>query len=93
MLALAVKATSDNPRMYLRSFLVSFSSFPAESSRRAAKPVARALVGRGFLVGTATDPRVIRLAPPAVTPLYAVDQLADALREVLPAARVAHAAA
>ena len=52
---------------------------------RPAKPVAAALLDKGFLVGTATDPYVLRLAPPAVTPLYAVDLLADALGEVLAA--------
>ncbi|MEZ4237970.1 MAG: aminotransferase class III-fold pyridoxal phosphate-dependent enzyme [Myxococcota bacterium] len=52
---------------------------------RAAKPVAQALLERGFLVGTATDPRVLRLAPPAVAPLYAVDLLGDALHDALPA--------
>jgi acetylornithine/succinyldiaminopimelate/putrescine aminotransferase len=50
---------------------------------RPAKPVAAALLERRFLVGTASDPAVIRLCPPAVTPRYAVDALADALREVL----------
>lgn len=52
---------------------------------RPAKPVAQALLERGFVVGTATDPFVLRLAPPAVTPPYAVDLLADALGEVLAA--------
>lgn len=56
---------------------------------RPAKPVAAALLGRGFLVGTATDPYVLRLAPPAVTPPYAVELLADAFREVLGARAVA----
>jgi acetylornithine/N-succinyldiaminopimelate aminotransferase len=55
---------------------------------RPAKPVAGALLERGFMVGTATDPTVLRLAPPAVTPLYAVDLLADALREILAGNRV-----
>jgi acetylornithine/succinyldiaminopimelate/putrescine aminotransferase len=50
---------------------------------RDARPVAAGLRDHGFLVGTSGDPRVLRLAPPAVTPLYAVDQLADALRAVL----------
>jgi acetylornithine/N-succinyldiaminopimelate aminotransferase len=50
---------------------------------RPAKPVAAALIERGFLVGTSSDPRVMRLAPPAVMPLYVVDQLAEALRQVL----------
>ena len=56
---------------------------------RTAKPVAAGLLERGFLVGTATDPNVLRLAPPAVTPPYAVELLADALREVLAARAVA----
>lgn len=50
---------------------------------RPAKPVAAGLLARGFLVGTASDPHVLRLAPPAVTPAYAVELLADALRDVL----------
>jgi acetylornithine/N-succinyldiaminopimelate aminotransferase len=59
---------------------------------RPAKPVAAALLERGFLVGTATDPAVLRLAPPAVTPLYAVDLLADALSLVTPAVPAVEAA-
>lgn len=50
---------------------------------RPAKPVAAGLLQRGFLVGTASDPRVLRLAPPAVAPLYAVDLLADAMHATL----------
>ena len=50
---------------------------------RDGRPVANALRERGFLVGTSGDPRVLRLAPPAVTPLYAVDLLAEALADVL----------
>jgi acetylornithine aminotransferase/acetylornithine/N-succinyldiaminopimelate aminotransferase len=50
---------------------------------RPAKPVAAALLERRFLVGTASDPAVLRLCPPAVTPKYAVDALADALKEIL----------
>lgn len=53
---------------------------------RPAKPVAAALLDKGFLVGTSSDPKVIRLCPPAVMPLYVVDQLAEALRAVLGAA-------
>jgi acetylornithine aminotransferase len=50
---------------------------------RPAKPVAAALLERGFIVGTASDTHVLRLAPPAVMPLYVVDQLAEALAAVL----------
>ncbi|MEQ1565825.1 MAG: aminotransferase class III-fold pyridoxal phosphate-dependent enzyme [Myxococcota bacterium] len=50
---------------------------------RPAKPVAAALLERRFLVGTASDPAVLRLCPPAVTPLYAVEALGAALAEVL----------
>lgn len=50
---------------------------------RPAKPVAAALLDSGFIVGTSSDPRVLRLAPPAVMPLYVVDQLADALAAAL----------
>ena len=53
---------------------------------RPAKPVAAALLEKGFLVGTSSDPKVIRLCPPAVMPAYVVDQLAEALRAVLAAA-------
>jgi acetylornithine/N-succinyldiaminopimelate aminotransferase len=50
---------------------------------RPAKPIAAQLLEKGFIVGTASDPRVIRLAPPAVMPLYVVDQLAEALHAAL----------
>lgn len=50
---------------------------------RPAKPVAAFLIEKGFLVGTSSDPRVLRLAPPAVMPLYVVDQLAEALGQAL----------
>lgn len=50
---------------------------------RPARPVAAELLDRGFLVGTAADPRVLRLSPPAVLPTYAVDLLASALHDVL----------
>ncbi len=50
---------------------------------RPAKEVAAGLRERRFLVGTSSDPYVLRLAPAAVTPLYAVDLLAEALGEVL----------
>lgn len=52
---------------------------------RPAKPVAAELLKRGFLTGTSTDPNVLRLAPPAVTPDYAVHGLAAALADVLEA--------
>ncbi|TVQ90747.1 MAG: aspartate aminotransferase family protein [Deltaproteobacteria bacterium] len=58
---------------------------------RPAGPVHRALFERGWLVGTSSDPCVLRLAPPAVMPLWACHHLADALAEVLASAR--HAAA
>jgi acetylornithine/succinyldiaminopimelate/putrescine aminotransferase len=52
---------------------------------RPAKPVAAALLERGFLLGTASDAQVLRLAPPAVMPLYVIDQLAEALAHILAA--------
>ncbi len=56
---------------------------------RPASPVRDELMKRGFLVGTASDPTVLRLAPPAVTPLYAVDLLAHELDAVLGGAAAA----
>lgn len=50
---------------------------------RPAKGVAAKLLERGFFVGTSTDPNVLRLAPPAVTPDYAVHQLGIALADAL----------
>ncbi len=50
---------------------------------RPAKPVAAALLERGFIVGTSSDPMVLRLCPPAVLPMYAIDRLGEALAEVL----------
>jgi acetylornithine/succinyldiaminopimelate/putrescine aminotransferase len=50
---------------------------------RPAGPVKDALVERGFLVGTSSDPNVLRLAPPAVMPECGVDLLADALADIL----------
>ncbi len=50
---------------------------------RPAKPVAAALLARRFIVGASSNPRVLRLCPPAVMPEYAVDQLAEALAAVL----------
>lgn len=59
---------------------------------RPAKPVAAALLERGFVVGTSSDANVLRLAPPAVMPLYAVDRLAEALAAVLHPEQAAAAA-
>lgn len=50
---------------------------------RPAKPIAAELLKRGFLVGTSTDPNTLRLAPPAVTPEYAVVGLGEALADAL----------
>lgn len=50
---------------------------------RPAKPVMLALRDAGFLVGTAGDPNVLRLAPPATMPHQAVVALAEALNNVL----------
>jgi acetylornithine/succinyldiaminopimelate/putrescine aminotransferase len=50
---------------------------------RPAKPVAAALLERRFIVGTSSDPKVLRLCPPAIAPTYAVDLLGEALAEVL----------
>ena len=50
---------------------------------RPARPVAQQLIREGFLCGTAKDPNVLRLSPPAVLPLYAIDLLAGALRSHL----------
>ena len=50
---------------------------------RPAGPIATELREGGFLVGTATDPAVLRLAPPAVLPAHAVTALAAALRDAL----------
>lgn len=44
-----------------------------------ARPVASALREAGYLVASSNDPRVLRLCPPAVTPLGAVDGLLVAL--------------
>ena len=52
---------------------------------RPAGPVHKALFERGWLVGTSSDPCVLRLAPPAVMPLWACRALADALADVLTA--------
>lgn len=50
---------------------------------RPAGPVKDALLERGFLVGTASDPFVLRLAPPAATPAHAVFELAEALERAI----------
>jgi acetylornithine/N-succinyldiaminopimelate aminotransferase len=50
---------------------------------RPAKPVIAALLDRGFIVGGADDPNVIRLMPPAVTPLETVSLFATALAQCL----------
>ncbi len=50
---------------------------------RPAKPVASALLAKRFIVGTSSNPKVLRLSPPAVMPPYAVDQLGEALTAVL----------
>jgi acetylornithine/succinyldiaminopimelate/putrescine aminotransferase len=50
---------------------------------RPAGPVMKALIERGFLCGTSSDPTVLRLSPPAVMPLWVVDQLAKELGSLL----------
>ncbi|MEZ4320510.1 MAG: aminotransferase class III-fold pyridoxal phosphate-dependent enzyme [Myxococcota bacterium] len=55
---------------------------------RPAKSIHAALLDAGFMVGTAGDPHVLRLAPPAVTPISAVYELAEALRTALGGAMV-----
>ncbi len=50
---------------------------------RPARSVMQALRDAGFLVGTSTDPRVLRLAPAALMPHFAVDMLARALAAAL----------
>ncbi len=50
---------------------------------RPAKPVQKALLAAGFFVGTSSDPHVLRLSPPAVTPPSAVHELGAALDAVL----------
>lgn len=52
---------------------------------RPAREVAACLRQQRFLVGTSADPYVLRLAPPAITPLFAVNLLADALQVALQA--------
>lgn len=48
-----------------------------------AAPVKHALLAKGYLLGTASDPHVLRLAPPAKIPLWACQQLAADLATVL----------
>ncbi|MFT7521567.1 MAG: acetylornithine/N-succinyldiaminopimelate aminotransferase, partial [Kiritimatiellia bacterium] len=50
---------------------------------RPAKAVHGALIEQGYLVGTSSDPNVLRLCPPAVMPLWACSQLATALAGIL----------
>jgi len=50
---------------------------------RPARPVVAALLAKGFMAGTASDPTVLRLSPPAVMPLTAVKLLANALAKIL----------
>lgn len=50
---------------------------------RPAKPVLQALLDRGFLVGSAIDPYVLRLLPPLVLGDDEADAFTDALCEVL----------
>ncbi|MDG1479536.1 MAG: aminotransferase class III-fold pyridoxal phosphate-dependent enzyme [Myxococcota bacterium] len=57
-----------------------------------ARPVAAALLQRGFLVGTSGDPHTLRLAPPAAIPEYVVRMLGRALSEVLTGQTISGAA-
>jgi acetylornithine/N-succinyldiaminopimelate aminotransferase len=57
-------------------------AWAALSLDRPARPVARALLQRGFLLGS-LGPSALQLTPAAVTPRYAVDLLAEALRDIL----------
>ncbi len=50
---------------------------------RAARPVSAALLEEGFLTGGSNDPRCLRLCPPAVVPMQAVDAFCAALDRVL----------
>jgi len=59
---------------------------------RPAGPVAAGLRRAGILVGTSTDPAVLRLAPPAVVPVVAIRMLADALAYELAAPAIEGAA-
>ena len=50
---------------------------------RPARPVQLSLLDAGFMVGTSSDPQVLRLCPPAVLPEFAVHAFAAALASVL----------
>ena len=50
---------------------------------RPAKAVAAELREHRFLVGTSTDPHVLRLAPPAIMPHHAVEQLGESMEAIL----------
>ncbi len=52
---------------------------------RKAAPVVNALFERGFLVGGASDPHVIRIMPPYTIPFEEVDALCEAVAECLDA--------
>ena len=58
---------------------------------RPAKSIRELLIEDGYLVGTAGDPRVLRLAPPAAMPLWVCRHLGAALYQALsgPASAVA----
>lgn len=56
---------------------------------RPAGPVKDGLLAEGYLAGTASDPNVLRLAPPAVMPPWVCEQLGQALGRVLAGAAVA----
>jgi acetylornithine/succinyldiaminopimelate/putrescine aminotransferase len=49
---------------------------------RPAGPVARELLGKGFVVGTARD-RVLRLLPPYIVPKKALTEFISALEQTL----------
>lgn len=50
---------------------------------RSAKPIQQALMEAGYLVGTAGDPHVLRLAPPAAMPLWVCRHLGAAIDQAL----------
>jgi acetylornithine/succinyldiaminopimelate/putrescine aminotransferase len=60
---------------------------------RPARPVLLAMIERGFVCGTASDPNCLRLCPPAVMPDEGVEQFLAALQDVLAAAPSATAEA
>ncbi|MCH7871105.1 MAG: aminotransferase class III-fold pyridoxal phosphate-dependent enzyme [Planctomycetes bacterium] len=47
------------------------------------KPVQQRLLGRGFITGTSGDPHVLRLLPPINTPSEAIEELKNALEEMV----------